>query len=77
MSQQCTTCFQDRDAIVGARAATRTQALQRFIALQGEGYAPAMCEGENGSYTVCYNLALRPLAVMRSVAKRLADYQHP
>lgn len=68
MSQQCTTCFHARESIISAQAATRQQALKRFIELQGEGYAPAMCEGRDGAYTVCYNLAQRPLASLRPLA---------
>lgn len=66
MSEPCTTCFDCHDTVISASAVTRGQALQRFIALQGDGYAPAMCAGHGGAYTVCFNAAQR-LPVGRQV----------
>lgn len=70
MSEQCTSCFHGNKSITSSGALSRRLALSRFIALQGNGHAPAMCEAANGQYTVCFNAAERPLELYRPGAAR-------
>ncbi len=52
MSKQCVHCPSSVLALAGE---SRTVALMRFVQLQQAGYLPAMCEAENGRYSVCYD----------------------
>lgn len=53
MSQDCLHCPAAMTTEV--KNVLRPVALQRFLDLQGLGYLPTMCEGENGRYAVCYD----------------------
>lgn len=59
MSSCCTDCFQSGQVVVTTGDLSRPGALSHFLLLQGQGYAPAMCEGENGKCTVCVDTVRR------------------
>lgn len=59
MNSRCRDCFQSSQVVVSTAALTRAGALSHFLLLQGQGYAPTMCEGETGRYTVCVDTTRR------------------
>lgn len=70
MSKQCVHCQASVLALAGE---SRTIALMRFVQLQQAGYLPAMCEAENGRYSVCYDAReRRPADCSRAGAVCLA-----
>lgn len=59
MAAPCLTCSQTKEIVISAHGVSREFAVMRFFQLQGEGFAPNMCENDQGKYTVCFNGLVR------------------